>query len=52
MNNNLLISQLALGTSKTFDEEISDVTEKSISIGYRHLDCAWIDGNEKGIGNG
>ena len=52
MNNNLLIPQLALGTYQTSNEEISDVIDKSISIGYRHFDCAWIYGNEKGIGNG
>lgn len=52
MNNNLCVPQLALGTYKTCDEEISDVTEKCLEIGYRHLDCAWIYGNEKGIGQG
>lgn len=52
MNNNLPIPQMALGTYMTTDEEISDVTGKAISVGYRHLDCAWIYGNEKGIGNG
>ncbi len=52
MNNNLQIPQMALGTYKTTDEEISDVIESAISAGFRHIDCAWIYGNEKGIGKG
>ena len=52
MNNNILVPRFALGTFKTSDEEISDVVEKAVSIGYRHFDCAWIYGNEKGIGKG
>jgi diketogulonate reductase-like aldo/keto reductase len=52
MNNNLEIPRMALGTYKTTDEEISDVIECAISVGFRHIDCAWIYGNEKGIGKG
>ena len=43
---------MALGTYKASDEEISDVTEKVISLRYHHFDCAWIYGNEKDIGKG
>jgi diketogulonate reductase-like aldo/keto reductase len=52
MNNNLQIPRLALGTFTTSNEEISGVIETALSVGYRHLDCAWIYGNEKGVGQG
>jgi diketogulonate reductase-like aldo/keto reductase len=52
MNNNIEIPQLALGTFKTSNEEIINVIENAIEVGYRHIDCAWIYGNEKGIGQG
>jgi diketogulonate reductase-like aldo/keto reductase len=50
MNNNVEIPQLALGTYKISHEEMNDVIETVIKVGYRHLDCAWIYGNEKQIG--
>jgi len=50
MNNNIEIPQLALGTYKISHEEMNDVIETVIKVGYRHLDCAWIYGNEKEIG--
>ncbi|CAF1317504.1 unnamed protein product [Adineta steineri] len=52
LNNNLEIPQLALGTYATSDEEIINVVETALTVGYRHIDCAWIYGNEKGIGQG
>ena len=52
MNNNTEIPQIALGTFKTTNEEIIHVIENALEIGYRHIDCAWIYGNEKGIGEG
>ncbi|CAF0952869.1 unnamed protein product [Adineta ricciae] len=52
MNNKVEIPRLALGTYATSNEEISNVIETALSVGYRHLDCAWIYGNEKGIGDG
>ncbi|CAF1681057.1 unnamed protein product [Rotaria magnacalcarata] len=50
MNNNVEIPQLALGTYDITNEEIVNVIESGLSIGYRHIDCAWLYGNEKGIG--
>ena len=50
MNNNLKIPQLVLGTFKTTTEEMNKVIEKAISVGYRHIDCAWTYHNEKDIG--
>ncbi len=50
MNNNNEIPQLSLGTYATTEEEMSNVIERSLSVGYRHIDCAWIYKNEKVIG--
>ncbi|CAF1134522.1 unnamed protein product [Rotaria sp. Silwood1] len=52
MNNNISIPQLALGTYKTTNEEMNNVIETALSVGYRHIDCAWLYGNEKSIGEG
>ncbi|CAF3474306.1 unnamed protein product [Rotaria socialis] len=52
MNNNVEIPQLAFGTYDITNEEIVNVIESGPSIGYRHIDCAWLYGNEKGIGKG
>jgi len=50
MNNNLKIPQIALGTYATTNEEMTNVIECALSVGYRHIDCAWIYKNEKMIG--
>jgi len=50
LNNNIEIPQLALGTYKLEENEIVDVIEKAIDIGYRHFDCAFIYANEQPIG--
>lgn len=50
MNNNIEIPRLALGTYQTSNEEMINVLERAISVGYRHIDCAWIYQNEKAIG--
>ncbi|CAF0759786.1 unnamed protein product [Adineta steineri] len=50
MNNKIEIPQLALGTYDIAKEEISNVIESALSVGYRHIDCAWLYGNEKEIG--
>ena len=42
LNNNIEIPQLALGTYTLEENEIVDVIEKAIDIGYRHFDCAFI----------
>lgn len=50
LNNHVEIPQLALGTYQIEENEVADVIEKAIDIGYRHIDCAFIYGNEKPIG--
>lgn len=50
LNNHIEIPQLALGTYKIEEDQMNDVIEKAIEIGYRHIDCAFIYANEKAIG--
>jgi alcohol dehydrogenase (NADP+) len=42
---------LGLGTWKTSNDDIKPVIKQAIEIGYRHLDCAAVYGNERGIGD-
>ncbi len=46
------IPALGLGTWKMSPEVAERVVEYSVSIGYRHIDCAWIYENESGVGKG
>jgi len=41
---------LGLGTWKTTNDDIKPIIKEAIDIGYRHLDCAAVYGNESGIG--
>ncbi len=41
---------LGLGTWKTDSQAIKPVIKQAINIGYRHIDCAAVYGNEAGIG--
>ncbi|KZT69993.1 Aldo/keto reductase [Daedalea quercina L-15889] len=53
LNNGVEIPILGLGTWQSKPNEVATAVEYALKeVGYRHLDCAWMYGNEKEVGEG
>ncbi len=52
LNNGNTIPQFGLGTWKSEPGQVKNAVKYGLSIGYEHIDCAPIYGNEKEVGEG
>ncbi|XP_030761987.1 aldo-keto reductase family 1 member B1-like [Sitophilus oryzae] len=52
LNNGQQCPVIGLGTWLSPPGECEKTVKHALSVGYRHIDCAWLYGNEKEVGDG
>ena len=52
LSNGVTIPKLGLGTWMIADDQVAEIVQEAIKIGYRHIDTAQAYGNERGVGEG
>jgi len=52
LNNGNTIPIVGLGTYKSKHNEVGEAIKTALKLGYKHIDCALLYGNEKEIGQG
>ncbi|KAH7097023.1 Aldo/keto reductase [Auriculariales sp. MPI-PUGE-AT-0066] len=52
LNTGASIPVIGLGTWQSGPDEVINAVEHALKNGYRHIDCAWMYGNEEQVGEG
>jgi len=50
LSNGISMPALGLGTWKSSDDDVERAVREALEVGYRHIDCASIYGNEAAVG--